>query len=268
MLTKKQNSEIKEHLEKAQNPVFFFDNDQDGLCSFLLLQRFIGRGKGVAVKSFPALDASYFRKLDELNADYVFILDKPVVSDEFLGEVEKINVPVVWIDHHKIEGQKIPDFVNYYNPIYNEQESSEPVTALCYEITKKKDDLWLAVIGCVADSFLPSFYSEFLKQYPELGIEAKSAFEVLYNSRIGDVAKILSNGLKDKTTNVVKMLKFLMNSKSPYDVLEENNRNYLMHKRSREIDLKYQKLLLEAKACLVDNEKMLFFRYSGDLSIS
>jgi len=76
MLTEKQVIEIKEHLEKAQNPLFFFDNDQDGLCSFLLLQRYIGRGKGIPVRSFPDLDASYFRKIGELNADYIFILDK------------------------------------------------------------------------------------------------------------------------------------------------------------------------------------------------
>ena len=36
MLTKKQKTEIKEHLEKSQNPLFFFDNDNDGLMSFLL----------------------------------------------------------------------------------------------------------------------------------------------------------------------------------------------------------------------------------------
>ena len=55
MLTENQIEEIKEHLDKAQNPLFFFDNDGDGLCSFLLLQRFIKKGKGVAIKSFPEL---------------------------------------------------------------------------------------------------------------------------------------------------------------------------------------------------------------------
>jgi len=67
MLTKNQIIQIKEHLEKAQNPLFFFDNDQDGLCSFLLLQRFIERGKGVPVRSFPGLTKEYFRKVNELN---------------------------------------------------------------------------------------------------------------------------------------------------------------------------------------------------------
>jgi len=51
----KQVAEVREHLEKAQNPVFFFDNDPDGLCSFLLLQRYIGRGRGVVIKSFPQM---------------------------------------------------------------------------------------------------------------------------------------------------------------------------------------------------------------------
>jgi len=63
MITKKQILEIREHLEKAQNPIFFFDNDGDGLCSFLLLQRYIGRGKGVAMKTSDA--GNYFKKVQE-----------------------------------------------------------------------------------------------------------------------------------------------------------------------------------------------------------
>ena len=75
MLTKKQVSEIKEHLEKAQNPLFLFDNDPDGLCSFLLLQRYIGRGKGIPIKSFPDLNVDYFRRIQEFeNSDYILFL--------------------------------------------------------------------------------------------------------------------------------------------------------------------------------------------------
>jgi single-stranded DNA-specific DHH superfamily exonuclease len=139
MLTKKQVEEIKEHLEKAQNPLFFFDNDNDGLCSFLLLQRYIGRGKGIPIKSFPELTPDYFRKIRELNADYIFILDKPVISKEFFKEVEQINVPIVWIDHHIIDKKNIPDFVNYYNPLLNNNGTTvEPTTYLCYQVSQKK----------------------------------------------------------------------------------------------------------------------------------
>src|SRR3989344_821833 len=114
MLTDNQIKEIREHLNRAQNPIFFFDNDPDGLCSFLLLQRFIGRGKGVPIKSFPDLIDEYFRKVEELGADYIFILDKPVVSEKFFAEAGRRNIPVVWIDHHLVGKEGIPAFVNYY----------------------------------------------------------------------------------------------------------------------------------------------------------
>lgn len=267
MLTKKQVDEIRQHLEKAQNPLFFFDNDPDGLCSFLLLQRYIKRGRGVPIKSFPELTEDYFRKIDELNADYIFILDKPVVSKEFFKRVEEVNIPIVWIDHHDIDRKEIPDFVNYYNPLFNKDKLNEPVTYLCYKITKKKEDLWLAVAGCISDHFIPDFYPEFLKRYLDLGFKTDKPFGILYNSQIGKISRIFSFALKDRITNVIHMLRFLMKVKTPYEVLDENPKNRTMHERFNEIDKRYKKFIEKAKANIT-NAKILFFQYSSDLSIS
>jgi len=266
MLTKKQIKEIKEHLEKAQNPIFFFDNDPDGLCSFLLLQRYIGRGKGVAIKSFPEMNAEYFKKAIELNADYIFILDKPIVSSAFFDEARNFNVPVVWIDHHDVQ-LKIPDFVYYYNTSLNRFKKNEPVTYLCYKITQKKEDLWLAVAGCISDRYVPDFYPEFVKLYPDLAIKAEDAFDIFYKSQIGKIVKIFGFALKDRISNVVKMIKFLMIIKTPYEVLEETGKNREMHSRFKQIYQKYYKLLEKAKA-VVSEDRVLFFQYGGDLSIS
>ncbi|HLC87079.1 MAG TPA: DHHA1 domain-containing protein [Candidatus Nanoarchaeia archaeon] len=268
MLTLKQVKAIREHLEKAQNPLFLFDNDIDGICSFLLLQRYIGRGKGFPVKSFPSLNESYFKKIEELKSDYVFILDKPVVSKEFFDLAEKFNIPVVWIDHHETKIKEIPAFVNYYNPLYNKSKKNEPVTALCYQITKQKKDLWLAIAGCVADKFLPKYYKEFLEKNPDLAIKSKDPFEILYRSEIGRIGRLFGFGLKDKTTNVINMIKFLMNVKGPYDVLEENAQTRILHKRFNELNSKYRKILEKAVDLEDSNEKVLFFKYGGDLSIS
>jgi single-stranded DNA-specific DHH superfamily exonuclease len=267
MLNKKQIKEIREHLEKAHNPIFFFDNDVDGLCSFLLLQRYLGKGKGIAVKSYPELDEGYFRRVQELEADYIFILDKPIVSKEFFQEIEKNNLPCVWIDHHEAE-QKIPKFVSYYNPLRNRKKDNEPTTFLCYQITNKKEDLWLALVGCIADKYLPKFYEKFKKKYPDLVEKGDEAFEVLYKSQIGKVARIFEFALKDRTTNVISMLKFLMKAKSPYEILEETSKNKSMHYRFNQVDSRYQKFLSRAKEIGKDCGEILFFKYSGDLSIS
>ncbi len=263
MLTKEQIYELREHLEKAQNPLFFFDNDNDGLISFLLLRRFIDRGKGVVIRSFPALDKSYYKKVIELNSDYIFILDKPIVSDEFLEKAKADNIPVVWIDHHDI---KKPDIEHYYNPFLNDR-TSEPVSYLSYKITNRKEDIWLALIGCISDAYLPDFYKDFEKEYPELGKKnPKSAFDVLYGSEIGKIASIMDFSLKDSVTNVVNMTKFFIGVKGPNDILEENAKTNNILKKYKEINVKYQALITKARKSV--GKKLLFFQYGGDLSLS
>ena len=159
MLDDKEVFEIKEHLNRAQNPLFFFDNDDDGLASFLLLRRYVDRGRGVAIKSFPDLNVSYYRKIEELNPDYIFILDKPSVSSEFIERAKQDNIPVVWIDHHQIE-KKDYEGVSYYNPVFVDKKN-EPVSYLCYHISEKKQDIWISMIGCVSDCFMPDFFNDF-----------------------------------------------------------------------------------------------------------
>lgn len=269
MLSQKQIKEIKEHLSNAQNPIFFFDNDGDGLCSFLLLQRYIGRGKGVPIKSFPELTDKYFRKVNELNADYIFILDKALVSKKFFEEARKFNIPIVWIDHHlDLEANgNLPEFINYYNPLLNGQKEAEAVTYYCYQITQRKKDLWLAVAGCISDGYFPPFYGEFLKEYPDLAKSSENSLEICYSTSLGKIIQLFNFALKDRVTNVISMLKFLMKVNSPYEILDENSQTYTMHKRFKEINKKYQLLLSKAKKQATES-KLLFFKYGGDLSIS
>jgi single-stranded DNA-specific DHH superfamily exonuclease len=268
MLTEMQISEIKDHLEKAQNPLFYYDNDCDGLCSYLILRRFLGRGKGVAVRSFPDLNATYARKAGELNADYVFVLDKPVIAKEFIDAINELGLPLVLIDHHEVEQVK-SDNIFSYNPTKNEgkDKSEEPVTYLVQKIANRKEDLWLGVIGCIADHYLPDFSVEFAERYAEFWSKGiKKPFDAYYGTEIGKIAQAINFGLKDSTTNIVNLQNFLISCKGPEDVFLESTNNYSFRKKYKEIREKYDALLEKAKKSVFDN--MIFFEYAGDLSIS
>ncbi len=267
MLSKEELKKIKEHLLKAQNPIFFFDNDPDGLCSFLILQRYINKGVGIPIRSFPEMNVDYFRRIEEFKSDYIFILDKPLVSKSFFEEVKRINLPVVWIDHHKMDNLFVPEDINYFNPCLNKEKTNEPTTYLCYKATEKKEDLWIALIGCISDRFTPDFYEEFVKKYPDLSFNSKDSFKIFYNSPIGTISNLMSYGLKDSTTNVNKMLKFLISVKSPYEILDESAKNIEMHLKFNQISKKINKLV-EKAISLNDQNKILFFQYGGDISIS
>ncbi|MDO8508847.1 MAG: hypothetical protein Q7S27_04140 [Nanoarchaeota archaeon] len=270
MLNAKQLLELKEHLEKAQNPIFYYDNDCDGLCSFLILRRYLGRGKGVAVRSFPDLNAQYARKAKELNADYVFVLDKPVIAKEFIQEIGDLGLPLVWLDHHDVDNEYYKEFSNVfvYNPSKNsgKDKSSEPVTYLAIKVSGRKEDLWLGIIGCVADHYLPDFAEQFAERYGEYWGKVSEPFDAYYKTEIGRIAQAFNFGLKDSTTNIVHLQNFLISCKGPEEVLMEVSGNHSFRKRYREIKRKYDDLLERAKSS--QYEKIIFFDYTGDLSIS
>jgi len=271
-LNEKQLEEIREHLEKAQNPLFYYDNDADGLCSFLLFRRFLNRGKGVAIRSYPDLNKEYARRARELNADYVFVLDKPLVSKEFVDEVIGMGLPLVWIDHHDMketdEIKKEGLFVyNSAKNVKKGQEGGEPVSYLSYNVTKRKEDVWIALMGCISDHYLPDFASEFAKEYPELwNKKVKKPFDVYFETEIGEIALALNFGLMNSTTKIVELQKYLTNCKNPKDVLAEVKENLGFREKYIEIKKKYEGFVRKAEENV--EGKLIFFEYAGDLSIS
>jgi hypothetical protein len=144
---------------------------------------------------------------------------------------------------------------------------NEPVSYLCYKIANKKEDAWICAIGCITDSFLPDFMEDFKKDNPELiDYPYKNAFDILYNTRLGKITQIVSFALKDSTSNVVSMMKFLMKARGANDILEENIHTKSFLNRFAEINEKYQRILKKQEDSIKGD--ILFFNYSGDLSIS
>lgn len=265
MLNEVQITQIREKLESSQNPLFFFDNDVDGLCSFLILRRALDRGRGIAIKSFPELKEQYTRKVDELNPDMVIILDKAEVSKEFVDTVTEKSIPIIWIDHHET---KTPKQVIEKTSYYNSLPSSEPTTYIAQKIFNKNEDLWLAVTGCISDVYMPDFAEEFSKNNPEIFNSSISAFEALYKTKIGQIIQTLNFGLMDTTTNVVNLIKYLFKAKNIYDIEEENPRTKQLHRRAGELRKFFNKQIQKAKENVNPNSKVIFFSYSGAISMS
>ena len=254
MLTEKENEEIRKELDNCTRPLIFFHDDADGVCSFLLLYRYKKEGKGVIVKSTPKVDMKFLRKVEEYQPDKIFVVDVPMMDEEF---VKNVKVPIIWIDHHT--PQNI-DKVKYFNPRLS--GTHEPATELCYGVVKR--DLWIAQIGCVGDWFLPDFTDEFIKKYPKLlSKKIKTPEKALFQSKLGELVRIISFILKGKISDVMKSIKILTRIQDPYEILDNKTpqSNFIM-KRYKKYNTEYQELLKEAKK-RAKKDKFLIFIYKN-----
>jgi len=269
MLPEKDISAIREELDDCKRPLFFFHDDADGLGSFLLFYRYKGEGKGVIIKTTPRIDGKFVRKVTEYGPDKVFILDIAMVEQDFLDEMKKLGLPVVWIDHHAPLQR---DGAIYFNPRKNNPKDDSCITKICYEVVKEKneDDLWIAMIGVVGDWQRPDFWDDFIKKYPDLLDEnIKKPEDALFNSKVGELVRIFSFVLKGKTDDVIKCMKILTRIKDPYEILSQTTpAGRFIYKRYFDIKDSYDDLIKNAEKIIKKEKSRMFVFIYKDVKYS
>jgi len=253
MIPKEKIEEIRNYLRKAENPLFFFDDDSDGLCSYLILKRFTQKGKGIILKTSPNLDLSFAKKVHEHSPDLVVILDQPIISQEF---IDNVHVPIIWIDHHPLVERQ---GVHYYNPLQYDKKDNRPVSYWAYVITKK--DLWISVIGSVSDWHVPEFIDKFIEEYPELLEKKRKPEEVLFETNLGKLVRIFSFLLKGKLSEVYNAIGIIIKLETPLEVINQTTaRGKFLYKRFEKMDKAYAILLHKALETST-KEKVYLFMY-------
>jgi len=265
MLTAKQYSQIRDELDSCKDPLFFFHDDPDGLCSYLLLYRYKGEGKGVIVKTNPKIDETWLRRVEEYNPDKLFILDIAVVDQDF---IDNCKVPIVWIDHH---GPYQRDRIRYFNPRSSDAASSPPVSYICYKVVE--EDIWISMAGCISDMYMPDFADEFRNKYPGMPPEGVTAREAQFNSGIGRLARILSFMLKGTTSDAMKFARLMHKIKNPSEIMDkETITGDKIMRRFEQVEKEYQELLKEAKSRATEDAVLLYIypnsrnSFTGDLA--
>lgn len=260
-LTLQDYEKIREELDNCKKPLFLFDDDQDGLCSFLLLYKYKKEGKGIIVKTSPRLDDRFARKVEEYQPDKVFVLDIAVLQDDF---TDNVHVPIIWIDHHG-PADMTHSKVKYFNPKVENKEHNYPTSYLCYNVVK--ENLWLGATGSVADWFLPEFLEEFKKNYPGL-IDAsyQNPGDIIYTTKLGHLIRVLSFALKGHMGDVKKAISAMMKIEEPEEILEQTtSRGKLVYKRFQSINKEFTPLIKGAlHAAKQAKDDVVLFTYHED----
>ena len=258
-LSQNQIKKARDELDSCKNPLFLYDDDQDGLCSFLQMYRYKQEGKGVIVKTLPKIGTLFLRHVEEYHPDKIFVLDIADIEQEF---IDSAKVPVIWIDHH---GPYQRENVKYFNPRL-EGNDNFPTSFLCHQITNKKEDLWIAAIGCIADWFIPPFLDEFMKEYPDIIDNSfKEVGDIIFNTKLGKIIRVLSFILKGRTSEVQRCIRALAKMKSPYEILNGDTENgKMIYKRYSDANKEFEPLLKDMLKEAAKSKDLVFFKYPHD----
>jgi single-stranded DNA-specific DHH superfamily exonuclease len=254
---------IRDKIKKAARPLFFFDDDPDGVSSFVMLYKMSNDGKGICVKGKPLLEALYAKKVEEFMPDLVVILDKPMVEQEFL---DQINTEVIWIDHHPVQNNKK---VKYFNPRIIDEQDNRPTSYWAYQIAKDEvpNCLWIAMMGIIGDWNI-LLADEFRKEYPGLlPDEIEKPAQALFKSDIGKLSRMLDFNLKGTTTQVMQSIKTLTRIEDPHEILDQTTpRGNFIYKKYLAINEKYESIKQTIE--VTDDNFIIFKYFDNKLAIS
>ncbi|MGV8140960.1 MAG: DHHA1 domain-containing protein [Candidatus Woesearchaeota archaeon] len=274
MLTKSELKELRDELLSSKKPLIFFDDDTDGTSSYILFYRFLKQYtdeiKGVIVKSSPELkDVVFLRKTEEYNPDKVFVLDKPLMSQDFIDSIKK---PVVWLDHHPLQDCK---GVRYFNPLKHNSKTcvpdTRPTSYWAFKTVERdiSDCLWIAMVGCIGDYFIPEFHKEFTNKYPDLlpkDLKINDAGTVLFETRLGLLCKIINFNLKYPTKDAMTAVKILTRIENPYEILDQTTSagKYIYKKY-----LFFNDIFERAKSSVkITDDSLILFEYEDNYSLT
>jgi len=262
MITNKDINEIREFLENSNNPVFLFDDDPDGVCAYLLLKKHYGKGIGIATKGPPNIEEKYLSVVKKHNPDLIVVLDKPILDQEF---IDNSPCQIIWLDHHPLIKR---NNVKYYNPRTNDLDDNRPTTYLAYSVVKT--NLWIAMLGCVFDYYIPDFTKEFINEYPDLMAKTpKDPGEAKYATEFGKIINIFSFNLKGESKDINKSMKSFEEIKTPYEIFnKESEAGIYLYKRFEKLDKEYKKLLEKAEKSLNEDKILLFTYLSNETSFT
>ncbi|MFQ5474558.1 MAG: bifunctional oligoribonuclease/PAP phosphatase NrnA [Candidatus Nanoarchaeia archaeon] len=261
-LNKADYRKIRQELDECSRPLYFFGDDADGLTSFLLLYKYKQEGTGVVVKAAPNLDERFIKKIEEYQPDKVFILDVPIVDQEF---IDACRCPVIWIDHHPpVKRNKVLCF----NPRNRDMNDNSATSEMCYHVVK--DFLWVAAIGIVGDWQLSTTTEAFSKKYPDLlPSDINKPQNALFATKLGEMIRMCEAMLKGQTKKVLQNIKILTRIEDPYELLNgTTSRSRLLMKRYRFIKKQYDELLSMARKQADDGGYLIFVYQDNKMSFS
>lgn len=245
-------TKIRTRIERAARPLIFFDDDADGLASYLLTYSLNPEAVALRAAMGPELGTAFIKYVQEHQPDLIVVLDKPRADKEFFEEVQ---TPTIWLDHHDPHTQAPHEWpfghLDYYNPALHDENDHRPVAYWMRRVTQ--GPLWLAAVGTTSD-WDDSLLADFREAHPQVAPKANDIHEALFESPLGEIIRIFNFSLKGRTSDINKNIRALTKIRDPQELLQASSAAAKhVRKHTKPLLEEYRRQLAQALGAEVKN---------------
>jgi len=202
-------------IEKNDEVVIIYNNDADGICSCVLIDKFLMEKTGK--KSFSIsqpmpMDKNLIQRIQTTLPTKIIFLDLAVDQQQTILKKLGSICDILIVDHHQFIKDMSSNSVVHYNPRFDKPRIYQSTSYLIYKICSKlmdmSDSLWISVIGMIAD------YN--LKDSTDLVEEAEKKYATkIKESLFARMADMISAARATRELTCEEILEILEEIKDP-----------------------------------------------------
>ena len=207
------------NIKSTDNVVVIFNNDGDGICSCILINKYLEtkKNKPYIISQPMPTEKNLIRKVQTTVPTKIIILDIAIDQQQNVLKNLAGMCDILVIDHHQISRDMNSDSIVHYNPRFEKPGIYKSTSYCAYKICSALHDtgefLWIAAVGMVSDynlDFSQDLVKESVKKY-----SLKS--DILYETHFGRLADMISAAKAMKALMCEEMVWLFNSMKGPED---------------------------------------------------
>jgi len=255
------------NLKKEDVIINIFHNDADGVCSCVLMNRFLKRkickeADSVIAQPMPPAKNLLQRIRLSLPSKIIF-LDLSIDQDKSIIKKLEQDCEILIIDHHQISNNLNSKKTVHYNPLFENPSIYQSGSYLTYKICSTvlndsdwdKKNLWLAIIGIIGDYYIrdsldiikkaEEYYSDIIKNNDQ---------EALHNSLFGQVSDMISAAKACKIS-----CEEIVNIINSMETVHEINKQQKLVDSYKKVQEDIERIKIDIKSNIDSNKNVLFY---------
>ncbi|MCD6367607.1 MAG: DHH family phosphoesterase [Candidatus Aenigmarchaeota archaeon] len=221
---------VKKFLSDLDEYSLVYHKDSDGVCSAVLLSKFLGTPKVVSPNDLPGIGITDMLVNSINSTKKIIFTDLPVDQTSY----DKIKRETLIIDHHipKTNLNKVSNKFIHVNPRFSDPNAYYPASYIVYKISEPlgmdvKKCSWISAVGVIGDHGEKTCKDVIEDAIRDHGIDRN---DLNFLSNIIESSK----GVKGMS-GISEAYQIFLNAESPKDVLESKLIGYY-HKYQKEIN--------------------------------